>query len=103
MAHDRRQVEDAAVTLAFHLRQEGAAHEKDAGQVRVHDLPPLGQGKIGQRFADVNAGVVDKDLDFAHLGGDFLLELKDLRFVGYVSLKDGGFAAEAAHSGGSFI
>src|SRR5207253_8465582 len=66
-AHDRRDVNDAAPAPLLHLRHQGARKGHHGGQVQLDDLVPGGVVDLVNGLRLVAAGVVDEDIDAAHL------------------------------------
>src|SRR3954470_13530572 len=60
MAHDRCHVDDATVILPFHVRHKSPAHQENAGEIRVYDLPPFSESKIRHRLSNIDPGVVNE-------------------------------------------
>ena len=66
LAGDRRDVDDAAVTLLDHLRHDRAAGQERPDEVDLDDAPPdFGVEFPGHAVAAGDAGVVDEDVDAA--------------------------------------
>ena len=59
---------DLAATARDHPLRRLAADDEGAGQVRLDDLPPLGRGKLDHRLAQLDAGIVDENVDLDALG-----------------------------------
>src|ERR1039458_7445053 len=93
--HGGGQVDHAPVAAPFHVRHECAAHQEGAGQARVDYAPPLVQRKFGELLANVDAGVVDEDLDAPECLGDLPLKAQHLLLAGHIGLKNFRAAAGA--------
>ena len=96
MAHSRSEINDAAVSTILHGWNKITANEKDAGEIRVNNLMPLRGSKFDQRLADVNPGIIDKDVRSANFPGNDIDERRDLGFVGDIDLMHEGFNASGA-------
>ena len=72
------------------MRDEGAAEEEDAGDVGVIDSAPFFEAEFVYRFSDVDAGVVDENVDAAEAREDAVAKFGDGGFVGDVGLEAGG-------------
>jgi hypothetical protein len=55
-----------------HPSGDGAAHDEGAGEVGVDHAPPVREAHVEERFAVLDAGVVDEDVDGTHVGFDRL-------------------------------
>src|SRR5262245_32302040 len=82
MAHDGRHIDDASVALPYHVRNESAAHQKDAGQIRVDHPVPLVERKVDEVLTKVHSGIVDKNVTTAKLRDYLPFDLSDLLLVG---------------------
>ena len=66
LAGNRRDVDDAAVVLPDHVRHDGAAAQKDAGQIDVeHLLPGVDRILPDLLLRPGDAGICDEDVDAA--------------------------------------
>ena len=63
LARQRADVDDLAAAARDHPLRRLAADDEGAGEIRVDDLLPLGGGKLDHRLAQLDAGVVDEDVD----------------------------------------
>ena len=67
-------------TKARHIRNT-------AGQVRADNEVPLVKREIRDVLADIDAGVVDEDLDLAKPACDFGFKLRDIVLIGDVGFE----------------
>lgn len=81
VAHDRGEVDDAAVTFAPHVGNERAAHQERTDEIGVQDGGPLLIAEVCDVFADVDAGIVDQDVNLAELRDDEALQFADVLFA----------------------
>jgi hypothetical protein len=103
MAHDRGEVDDAAVASDFHVGHEGPAHKKRAGEVAVHDAVPFIESEIHQRFAQVHTGVVHQNLDCPETRQDVAFKLRHLVFAGEIGREDSGLSAHRTNGAGCLL
>src|SRR5688572_25356258 len=80
MTHSRSHIQDASPAVTLHRWYEGAAHQEGAGEIRVHHLAPLIKGELLDRFADVDTGVVDEDVQDAAASRYIGSECQHIRF-----------------------
>ena len=81
----RGRIDDAAPFLRLHGRNRGADGMEGGRQVHREDHVPLFRGKILDRRDELDAGVVDEDVDGSELRrrvGDHGLDLGAFRHVG---------------------
>ena len=99
MAHDAGEIDDTTIALAAHVWNERAAHEEGADEIGIYDGSPLVVSELGDIFADVDAGVVDEDVNLFELSDDLLLDAADIRFTGDIAREDFGGNIEFAGFG----
>ena len=61
----RGDVDDVAIPLRDHVRQDGLRHEKRAGEIGVEHQMPIALRTVDNLAADAEPGVVDEDVDAA--------------------------------------
>src|SRR5258707_12803366 len=67
-AGDGSDVDDAAVFGVDHAAGNGLGHKKTAAQIGVENYIPIFPGDFERRFADVEAGVVYKNIEMGNGG-----------------------------------
>jgi hypothetical protein len=83
-ALDTAHVDDAAPAALDHLRRHGAADQERAGEVGGHHLLPFRLAELQRRLANVDAGVVDQDVDVAERGDGLLHHRRHRSVIGDV-------------------
>ena len=64
-------IHDLAAARFLHERVHGLRHQEGTRQVGVQDLLPLGERQVLGLLADVDAGVIEKNVDAAKVLDDF--------------------------------
>ena len=82
--HHRADIDDLAAAGRLHRRIDRLRAQEGAGEVGLDHAVPLGDVERVRRLADVDAGVVDEDVDAAELAGDALDHGGDRGLVGDV-------------------
>ena len=82
--HHRADVDDLAAARLLHGRIDRLRAQEGAGEVGVDDAVPFLEIERVRGLADVDAGIVDEDVDPAELAADALDHARDRGLVGDV-------------------
>ena len=85
LGHHRADVDDLALAALHHLGEHGGGDDERGDEVHVDDGLELGALHLVHRDALDDAGVVDEDVDLAHLFVDLLHEGLHVVFLGHVA------------------
>jgi len=94
VACDAADVDDGAVPLGQHARNDGAAAQKRAVKHHRHDETPVRKAHGGEDIVAPDGGIVDQDVDRAERAADLRDHAGDLGLVGYIAHDDACGAAE---------
>jgi hypothetical protein len=69
------------------MGDKGTGHKESTCEIGVQDSLPLGEGKISDRFAIVNTGIVDEDMYFSKASDHLLFEATNILFGSDICLE----------------
>jgi len=87
---------NASVTWPSHLLHKRPTQQEHSGKIRVHHSPPLVEREVGYDYSDVDAGIVDEDLNIAKLLSNLFGQMFDLILVGHVRGNHYGLSSKVA-------
>jgi hypothetical protein len=99
LAGQAADVDDPPATPLAQVRDRGVAAVKNAAQVGIEDLPPLGGGHVGNRRKQPHASVVDEDVEAAEPRRGIRDRFGGLRLVLDVSFQRKRLASELCPRG----